>query len=245
VAARWRCTCRLQWDRADQPGPSDAFATIRFVAHVHPGATLTPGFRQFVPPWVARQPWYAGDGIPELRPTGFFRFEDPDGEVGIETHVLTDGNTIYQIPMTYRGAPLSGAEAALISVSEHSALGTRWIYDATADPLWRAALLRLIRFGGCSDPSMKKGAIGPVTAHGQLIVPAGFDDELAVIELRRVLTGQAPDDLARSAGADAVGVVHGTWRTSPQAAPLTGILAIVRARLPERPDMNAHPGRAQ
>jgi Maltokinase N-terminal cap domain len=203
---------------------------MRFVAKVHPGATLTPEFRWFVPRWVARQPWYAGDATPELRPVGFFRFEDPDGEVGIETHVLTDGNAIYQIPMTYRRAPLPGvAEAALISVSEHSVLGTRWIYDATADPVWRAALLRLIRSGGCSDPSMKKGAIGPVTARGQLLAATGFDDKLAVIDLRRMLTGNDPEDLAGSVGADAAGVVHGTWRTSPEAAPVTGILAIVRA----------------
>ncbi len=218
-----------------------------FVAKVHPGATLIPGFRQFVPGWVARQPWYAGDAIPALRPVGFFRFEDPDGEVGIETHVLTDGNAVYQIPMTYRGAPLpEAAEAALISVSEHSVLGTRWIYDATVDPAWRAALLRLIRAGGCSEPSMKKGAIGPVTARGQLLAAASSDDELSVIDLRRVLTAHDPDDLARSVGADAAGVVHGTWRTGPEAAPVTGILAVVRAaEVPERPSMNAHLGRAQ
>jgi hypothetical protein len=220
---------------AGEKGPSGALVTIRFVAKARPGATLTPGFRQFVPGWVARQPWYAGDGMPWLRPAGFFRFEDPDGEVGIETHVLTDGNAVYQIPMTYRGAPLPGAEAALISVSEHSVLGTRWIYDAAADPVWRAALLRLIRDGGCCGPSMSKGAIGAVTARGQLLAAAGFDDGPAVIDLRRVLTGHDPDDLARSIGADAAGVVYGTWRISPQ-APVTGILAVVRAAgVPERP----------
>jgi hypothetical protein len=203
---------------------------MRSVAKVHPGATLTPEFRWFVPRWVARQPWYGGDGTPDLRPVGFFRFDDPDGEVGIETHVLTDGNAIYQIPMTYRGAPLPGAAgAALISVSEHSALGTRWIYDATADPAWRAAVLRLIRSGGCSEPSMKKGAIGAVTARGQLLAAAGFDDQMAVIDLRRVLIGSDPEDLAGSVGLDAAGVVHGTWRTSPEAEPVSGILAVVRA----------------
>jgi hypothetical protein len=104
---------------------------MRCVAKVHPGATLTLTFTRFVPHWVARQTWYLGEGIPRLQPVGFFRFEDPAGEVDIETHVLTDGPAVYQIPMTYRGAPLPGtAEAGLISVSEHSVLGTRWIYDA-------------------------------------------------------------------------------------------------------------------
>jgi hypothetical protein len=108
-------------------------------------------------------------------------------------------------------------------------LGTRWIYDATVDPVWRAALLGLIRVGGCSEPSMKKDAIGPVTARGQLLAAASLDDELAVIDLRRVLTGHDLDDLTRSVGADAAGLVQGTWRTSPQVAPVTGILAVVRA----------------
>lgn len=192
-------------------------------------ATLTPDFKQFVPPWVERQPWYAGHGTSELRPVGFFRFEDPDGQVGIETHVLSDGNTVYQVPMTYRGAPLPGAEAALISVTEHSALGTRWIYDATADPVWRGVVLRLIRLGGSSDPSTTWGGIGPVSAHGRLLQHVDFDDELSVIELRRVLIAQDPNDFARDAGADVVGLLHGTWHTSAEAAPLPGVLAIVRA----------------
>ncbi len=199
------------------------------MASARPGATLTPGFQQFVSPWVARQPWYAGHGRHQLRPLGFFRFEDPDGQVGIETHVLTDGNTIYQVPMTYRAAPLAGAEGAQISVSEHSVLGTRWIYDATADPVWRAALLRLIRADGCSKAATRGGID---TVDGRLLVQVGFDDEPAVIELRRVLTEQDPDDLLRSPAAGAVGVVHATWRSSPEAAPVTGVLAIVRVAQP-------------
>jgi hypothetical protein len=207
------------------------------MADAYPPAMLTPGFRQFMPSWVAPQPWYAGESIPALRPAGLFRFEDPDGEVGIETHVLTDGNTAYQIPMTYRGAPLPrAAEAALISVGEHSVLGTRWIYDGTADQVWRVALLRLVRACGRSGPPAEEGGVGQVTAQGQLLVPAGFRDDMVVIDLCRVLTGNEPDDPAPSARADAIGVVHGTWRTSPEAAPQTGILAIVRAaEVPERP----------
>jgi hypothetical protein len=38
------------------------------MATVHPGATLTPHFRDFLPPWLVRQPWYAGPGMPSLSP---------------------------------------------------------------------------------------------------------------------------------------------------------------------------------
>lgn len=32
--------------------------------------TLTPHFDDFLPGWVARQPWYPGAGTPSLRPVG-------------------------------------------------------------------------------------------------------------------------------------------------------------------------------
>jgi hypothetical protein len=41
---------------------------------------------------------------------------------------------LFQIPLTYRDEPLAGAEGALITQMEHSALGTRWVYDGLGDP---------------------------------------------------------------------------------------------------------------
>ena len=38
------------------------------------------------------------------------------------------------VPLTYRGAPLAGGEADLVGTTEHSALGTRWVYDAWRRP---------------------------------------------------------------------------------------------------------------
>ena len=64
---------------------------MRAMPVVYPGATLTPHFRDFLPDWMARQPWYRGSDRPSLQMVGAFRFEDPAGEVGIETHLLTDG----------------------------------------------------------------------------------------------------------------------------------------------------------
>jgi hypothetical protein len=203
------------------------------VAKVHPGATLTPHFRDFLPQWVARQPWYQGSGTPSLAPVGYFRFEDPAGEVGIETHLVTDGQVVYQIPMTYRGAPLKdggpAASAALVATAEHSVLGTRWIYDAEADLVWRGELLRLIRAGGVSEPGSKRG-VAPAEARGQLLTAGELPVGSVVIELQRVL---APGD---SAGAlDAAGQVMGTWHPRGPGTPaVTGCLAVVRAATGER-----------
>jgi len=68
------------------------------VARPRSGPTLAPSFREFMPQWLARQRWYLGVEVPVLRPVGAFRLEDPDGEAGIETQLVTDGDEIYQIP---------------------------------------------------------------------------------------------------------------------------------------------------
>jgi hypothetical protein len=194
------------------------------MAKVHPGATLTPHFRDFLPPWMARQPWYTEAGTPSLSPVGYFRFEDPAGEVGIETHLVTDGPVLYQIPMTYRGTPLGpGASGALIATAQHSVLGTRWIYDGEADPAWVSQLLRLIRTSGVSDPSGKRGA-GPAEARGRQLAPGALSDDMVRIELARVMIPGAPADDPSIAG-----LVMGTWcPNGPTAATATGCLAVAR-----------------
>jgi hypothetical protein len=194
------------------------------MAKVHPGATLTPHFRDFLPPWVARQPWYAGAGTPSLSPVGYFRFEDPAGEVGIETHLVADNSVLYQIPMTYRGAPLGpSAPGALITTAQHSVLGTRWIYDGEADPAWVSELLRLIRTNGVSDPSGKRG-VGHAAARGRRLVPGEFADEMVRIDLARVLFPGSPAD-----DQTILGLVMGTWHPNgPAAATATGCLAVAR-----------------
>jgi hypothetical protein len=203
------------------------------VAEVHPGATLTPHFRDFLPQWVARQPWYRGIGISSLAPVGHFRFEDPSGEVGIETHLVSDGQAVYQVPLTYRGAPMKDGEpaaaAALVTTAEHSVLGTRWIYDGEADPVWRGELLRLVRAGGVSEPSTKRG-VPPAEARGQLLTTGELTVGSVVIELRRVLApGHSAGDL------DAAGQVMGTWHPGGPGTPaVTGCLAVVRAVTGER-----------
>ena len=65
---------------------------------------------------------------------GSYRFDDPDARVGMETHLITAGATLLQIPLTYRDEPLDGADDALIVEMQHSVLGTRWVYDGLRDP---------------------------------------------------------------------------------------------------------------
>ncbi len=162
---------------------------------IHAGATLTPPFRDFLPAWVARQDWYAEQG--PLRPIGYFRFEDPAGEVGVETHLLRAGQAVYQVPLTYRPAPLDGA--ALVTTAEHSVLGTRWIHDATTDPVWRAAVLDLVASNGVSEPS---GRGLDAQARGELRCPAL--PEAVTIHLDRLVVAGHSDE-------DVIGVVTGSW----------------------------------
>ncbi|MER5759279.1 1,4-alpha-glucan branching protein [Streptomyces sp. NPDC002082] len=112
--------------------------------------TMKPGKLELVSSWLPTRPWYVPTGqAPELDRSGGFRLDDPEGEVGIEFMVLTDHSggreTSYLVPLTYRGAPLDGAGAALVGTSEHGVLGTRWIYDGAHDPVLMGQLLALIQ----------------------------------------------------------------------------------------------------
>jgi hypothetical protein len=195
------------------------------MAKVHPGATLVPHFRDFLPGWIARQPWYQGIAPEPISAVGFIRFEDPAGEVGLETHLVRCGPRIYQVPMTYRGAPLAGAEAALISTAEHSALGSRWIYDATADPVWVAELIRLIRTGADAAPGAKRG-VAFATARGRRSAAPWPEAGEPAVEVRRVL------DLGPPVGEDGVlGILEGTWHPDGPDSPATsGALTVLRAK---------------
>ncbi|MFE9447617.1 1,4-alpha-glucan branching protein [Streptomyces sp. NPDC006739] len=111
--------------------------------------TLKPTKLELLTLWLPSRPWYrGGTGEPELAKAGGFRLDDPLGEVGIEFMVATDTSgaqaASYLVPLTYRGAPLDGAEHALIGTMEHGVLGRRWAYDGTHDPVLLARLAALI-----------------------------------------------------------------------------------------------------
>ncbi|MFE4194844.1 hypothetical protein ACFRJ9_03175 [Paenarthrobacter sp. NPDC056912] len=109
-------------------------------------ATLSPSKLELIADYLPTQHWFqTSDSAPEL--IGAYRFDDPAGEVGIETHVIAAGGHIYQVPLSYRGYELAGAEEWLIGTMEHSVLGKRWVYDACADPVYIKALATAILTG--------------------------------------------------------------------------------------------------
>ena len=108
-------------------------------------ANLSPSKLDLIAGYLPKQPWFIQDGTPEL--IGAYRFDDPAGEVGMETHVVAAGERIYQVPLSYRGYELAGAEEWLIGTMDHSVLGKRYVYDACADPIYIKALATAILTG--------------------------------------------------------------------------------------------------
>lgn len=125
-------------------------------------AVLTPGKMDLLRAWVAGQPWFDGDEA-ALEQVTTYRFVDPDGAVGMESFLLTDGTRTFHVPVTYRGEELPGADGAAVGTTDHSVLGRRWVYDAEADPVYRAEVRRVIlhRDAAADHLSMEDGSITP------------------------------------------------------------------------------------
>ncbi|MEO6467794.1 MAG: hypothetical protein ABIP21_01745 [Acidimicrobiia bacterium] len=98
-------------------------------------ATITPTKEHLIADWVPTQSWGSAVDVP-INVIGSYRFDDPDGRVGMEAFLITAGDTLLHVPLTYRDEPLVGADDALLSEMQHSVLGTRWVYDGVRDPLF-------------------------------------------------------------------------------------------------------------
>ncbi|MFE9174131.1 1,4-alpha-glucan branching protein [Streptomyces kebangsaanensis] len=111
--------------------------------------TLEPTKLELLASWLPSRPWYQGGAdAPRPAKAGGFRLDDPRGEVGIEFMIVNDASgprpVTYLVPLTYRGAPLDGADSALVGTAEHGVLGRRWIYDGCQDPVLIAQLAALV-----------------------------------------------------------------------------------------------------
>lgn len=201
-------------------------------------AQLNPSKIELLRDWVPTQSWLGSCDASSLDAVDAYRFDDPDGEVGIETHLLrTADGRILQVPLTYRAAPLDGAESYLIRTMDHSVLGERWVYDGCGDPVYAAALATAVVTGGSGaalefdDPAKER----PVTAH---VSGSGHHDAAlpAVNEISCVVDGT---DTVVTAGALTLTVVRvvdvdrrseeltltGTWSDQPNPVLLASAVA--------------------
>ncbi|MCW2504654.1 MAG: hypothetical protein JWO79_2938 [Actinomycetia bacterium] len=110
-------------------------------------AELKPTKLELLAAWLPGRRWLEGpaDAIERV---SSFRFDDPAGAVGIETILVRAGDgPVYQVPLTYRDAPLTAADRWLLGTTDHSVLGQRWVYDGCGDPVYAQALALAIVAG--------------------------------------------------------------------------------------------------
>ena len=148
--------------------------------------TMEPGKLDLLASWLPEQPWYRPTGKPpRLSRAGGFRLDDPAGEVGIEFVFVTDGTdgveATYSVPLTYRGAPLPGAEPGLVGTAEHGVLGRRWVHDAAYDAVAIAQLLEFIGGRVEAQHQNRSDTLDPsVSRHGVLVGGSASTDARAV-----------------------------------------------------------------
>lgn len=217
------------------------------MAVIH-ATTVKPTKLELLTAWLPSRPWYGGGaGGPELAKAGGFRLDDPQGEVGIEFMVVTDASgtdpVTYLLPLTYRGAPLDGAEHALVGTMEHGVLGRRWAYDGCHDPVMVAQLLALIEgrvqaqaqsTSDTPDHEITRSHTGDgplLTDHATTATDDAEGTALDVargttLRLHRVLrpTPEDPSALPRTAA----GHVAGPWRL-PDGTRVRGLFAVLHS----------------
>ena len=212
------------------------------MAYIHQ-SEITPSKLELVQHWLPTQPWFTGD-IAGLGPHAAYRFDDPDGEVGIESLLLSGADgAVVQIPLTYRGAPLAGGGQHLVGEMEHSALGHRWVYDALGDPVAVAAFATAARTGGheaelvievdgvrtLREPTARVSGSGTATAPvlaGDLgAVAVAHEDGTAVVTADglRLVLHRFP---ATAEPRDGAAAITGTWAGQDEPALLAEVTAV-------------------
>lgn len=166
-------------------------------------AEIRPTKLELIASWLPTQPWFVGRSADALALLGAYRFDDPAGDVGIETLLVDAAGEVVHVPMTYRGAPLAGGDAWLMGTMEHSVLGTRWVYDACADPVYASAMANAILTDGSQAQEWVETADGPaqraatvsITSTGsphQQVAAVGDVADLTVSTVGTVTTISAP-----------------------------------------------------
>ncbi|QWS33334.1 CG0192-related protein [Curtobacterium aetherium] len=147
-------------------------------------ATLRPGKLEALGAWLPDQPWSGVAAGSAVEQVARFRFDDPAGEVGVETYLVRVGDgPVLHVPLTYRGAPLAGAEAFLVTEMEHSVLGHRWVYDAVGDPVYADVLRRAIATGGHEAELERASGDGTFAKEGAAAGSGTDADSPAIVEV--------------------------------------------------------------
>lgn len=198
-------------------------------------AEVRPTKLELLAAWLPGRPWFQGEADVAPERVASYRFDDPAGQVGIETLLVRAGaGPIHQVPLTYRDAPLDGAQGWLVGTMEHSVLGRRWVYDACGDPVYGAALATAVLTGtGQSEeyfevdgrrevraPSMAIAADGPRLV---AVPPVGSIDKVEDGELIRIVCGSVELTVPRRLGEHS-GLpgsrLTGSWEGQHTALPL-------------------------
>ncbi|MFT3969245.1 MAG: hypothetical protein QM695_02945 [Micropruina sp.] len=177
---------------------------------------LKPTKLELLADWLPSQSWFEGTGE-DLHRVAAYRFVDPDGEVGIETLLVSSAGATYQVPLTYRAEPLDDEFANLVGTLEHGALGTRYCYDATSDPIYVAELIRVIHEAD-NEAALSRGEKS-MTVRGSGIT-AVSNASMEAARLVRVLDGSHVHT------AQPLGTLTGTW--TQDGAERTEVLATLR-----------------
>ncbi|NUT32472.1 MAG: hypothetical protein HOV79_05290 [Hamadaea sp.] len=150
-------------------------------------ADLRPSKLELLTAWLPGRPWFHGEPGAEVTRVAACRFDDPAGEVGVETMLVRAGEgPVLHVPLTYRGAPLDGGAQWLVGTCEHSVLGTRWVYDACGDPVYAAVLAAVIATGGTEAEEWIEGAR---REPAMTLLGSGSTDAPQITAVRRVDDG--------------------------------------------------------
>jgi hypothetical protein len=209
--------------------------------------TLVPSKLELLAKWAPTQSWFDGDADAEFATIASFRFDDPAGDVGVETLFVRAGDgPVLQIPLTYRNEAVFGAEHFLIGTMEHGVLGKRYVYNAVGDPIYLCELAGAVLTGGsqveqhyevdgkriAKDPnavvigSGRAGATVPSTEDDH--VPAARDDRSStLVETDHLAFLIARQPIAHPLSVDTnAQTLSGTWTDQTD----TALLALVSLR---------------
>jgi len=198
-------------------------------------ATLTPSKPDLLTTYLRSVPELSAHATDELSQVGAYRFDDPAGQVGIESHILTTASgALLQIPVVYRNEALAGAEAWLVGTMQHSVLGERWVYDACIDSVYVGQLANTMLTGGSEVDEVFETPDGPVHREPSVHVRgsgSGTPSEGPPADVRADRRGDETHIHAASTGmsirvrhvlsdapppADSPASLSGTWASQPE-----------------------------